>query len=155
MKTTPVPRAVEYEIFARKSPGRASTFELGTQRVEVDTTPDQGGTLPGPADLLTAAFAACVLKNVDRFSRILPFRYSAAEIVVTVERQESPPRIKYVTYVLRVTTDEPSRRVDLLHRNIIDHGTVFNTLREVCDVEGEIVAVRSGHDGTMHISSSP
>lgn len=142
MSTTPIRRSVEYEIFARKSPGSSSIFELGTQQLEVDTTADQGAALPGPADLLTAAFAACVLKNVDRFSEILPFRYSAAEIVVTVERQESPPRIKYVTYVLRVTTDEPQRRVDLLHRNVIAHGTVFNTLREACDVAGEIVAVR-------------
>jgi hypothetical protein len=36
------------------------------------------------------AFAACVLKNVERFSAILPFRYETAWIVVRAERQVPP-----------------------------------------------------------------
>ena len=97
--------------------------------------------MPGPADLLTAAFAACILKNVERMSASLPFRYHDADVAVTAERQDRPPKMTKITYVLRVSTDEPPRRVELLHKNIREFGTIFNTLAEVCEVHGEIVAV--------------
>ena len=35
----------------------------------------------GPAELLMSAFAACCLKNVERFSSILKYSYLSAEIV--------------------------------------------------------------------------
>jgi len=64
------------------------------------------------------AFAACVLKNVERFSHILPFRYEEASIEVVASRQEAPPKIIRISYSLLLTTDETEGRVDLLHRNI-------------------------------------
>jgi uncharacterized OsmC-like protein len=108
--------------------------------IEFDATAGQSATLPGPADLLTAAFAACVLKNVERFSQILRFAYQRASIEVEAERQDAPPRMIAVRYVLRVVTDEPPQRVELLHHNIRRHGTIFNTLAAVCDVTGDLVA---------------
>lgn len=100
-------------------------------------------SLPGPADLLAAALAACILKNVERFSKILSFEYRRATVKVVVEREEPPPRIVRASYTLRVETEEPERRVDLLHRNIRTFGTITNTLARACDLEGDIVAVRS------------
>jgi hypothetical protein len=47
-------------------------------------------------------------------------------------------------YVLRVVTDEPRQRVELLHRNIRRHGTIFNTLAAVCEVTGDIIAEPTG-----------
>jgi len=90
--------------------------------------------------------AACLLKNVERFAGMLPFRYERATVEVTVEREEPPPRIVRARYVLRIETDEPDRRVALLHRNIIRSSTVVNTLAASCDVQGEIVAERPGMD---------
>lgn len=46
--------------------------------IEFDTSSGQSQILPGPADVLTMAFATCVLKNVVRFAQILPFRYQEA-----------------------------------------------------------------------------
>ena len=57
------------------------------------------------------------------------------------ERQDRPPKITTIRYRLTVVTDEPPGRVRLLHENIQHHGTIFNTLAEVCEVTGEIVAV--------------
>jgi uncharacterized OsmC-like protein len=112
--------------------------------IEFDASAEQGDLLPGPADLLTAAFAACVLKNVERFSHILRFGYERASIEVEADRQDAPPRMTAVRYVLRVVTDEPPQRVELLHHNIRRYGTIFNTLAAVCDVTGEIVAEPTG-----------
>ena len=82
----------------------------------------------GPADLLASAFAACVLKNVERFARMLSFTYDTASIRVMLERQDRPPRITSVQYALHLVTAETPHRVDLLHRNLVKHGTIFNTL---------------------------
>jgi uncharacterized OsmC-like protein len=112
-----------------------------TAEVEFDTSAGQSECLPGPADLLVTAFAACVLKNVERMSRLQPFRYEGAEIEVTAERETQPPRIATIRYRLTVVTDEPQRRVDLLHHNLARQGTIYNTLARDCDVSGEIVAI--------------
>lgn len=119
--------------------------------IEFDTSASQSETLPGPADLLTAAFAACVLKNVERFSQILPFRYQDASIKVVAERQDAPPKMVRVTYSLRLVTDEPDQRVELLHRNIQKHGTIYNTLAATCAVSGTVVVERPA----MVVAPSP
>jgi uncharacterized OsmC-like protein len=132
--------ARSYQVQASSTVGGAASVTVKERRIEFDATPDQGDLLPGPADLLTAAFAACVLKNVERFSHILRFGYERASIEVEADRQDAPPRMTAVRYVLRVVTDEPPQRVELLHHNIRRYGTIFNTLAAVCDVTGEIVA---------------
>lgn len=113
-------------------------------RIAVDGSAGRSETVPGPADLLTAAFAACVLKNVERFSRILPFSYERAEIRVEATRQDAPPRISARRYQLTVVSDEPAHWVDLLHRNIRRIGTIYNTLAAVADVTGDLHVVPIG-----------
>jgi uncharacterized OsmC-like protein len=108
--------------------------------VEFDTSAGQSDVLPGPADLLVTAFAACVLKNVERMSSFMPFRYEGATIEVTAERETDPPRMARIHYVLTVVTDESERRLQLLHRNIARQGTIYNTLAQSCEITGEIVA---------------
>ena len=101
---------------------------------------DLSDDLFGPADLLGAAFAACLLKNVERFSQILPFRYESASVHVVLEREDRPPRIARIHYSLRLVTDEPADRIALLERNLIKFGTIYNTLAAACKVTGEVVA---------------
>lgn len=105
-----------------------------------DTSAGQSASLMGPADLLATAFAACVLKNVERFARLLPFTYHTASIRVTLERQDHPPRITSVQYELRLVTPESPHRVDLLQRNLTKYGTIYNTLAAACPVTGTIIA---------------
>ena len=130
-----------YRVEARSVRPGVSTATLKQARIEFDTSAVQSEVLPGPADLLTLAFAACVLKNVERFSQILKFRCQQVSIQVVAERQESPPKMVRLTYSLRLLTDESAHRVDLLHRNIRSHGTIYNTLAATCAVTGEIIAV--------------
>jgi uncharacterized OsmC-like protein len=95
--------------------------------------------LPGPADLLGSAFAACLLKNLERSRAMLSFSYDRADVRVVVHRQDAPPRFTEISYELTIATDEPERRVELVHRNLQKYGTVYNTLAAVCDVHGEVV----------------
>lgn len=132
-----------YQVSARVvAPGVSRMAAAGKGAVvQADTSAGQGEALMSPAELLVSAFAACVLKNVERLSILQPFAYERASIEVEAEREERPPRLTRVRYRLEVVTDEPERRVDLLHRNIAKYGTIYNTVAAACDVSGEIVAV--------------
>ncbi len=129
-----------YEVSASVRKGGEASAQAKRSEIRFDGSAQQDPELPGPAELLATAFAACALKNVERFSQILRFRYDTASIEVVAEREEPPPRIVSIRYMLRINTDEPPHRVDLLHLNIRKYGTVYNTLAAACQVEGEIVA---------------
>jgi uncharacterized OsmC-like protein len=130
-----------YEVSARIVHPGASEIEAKDVRVRFDSSPGQGDALPGPAELLCGAFAACLLKNVERFSQMLPFEQRGASVRVTAERQQNPPRFTSIRFELHVVTDEPPRRVELLQRHLTKRGTVYNRLAAVCDVEDEVLAV--------------
>lgn len=133
----------EYRISAYAKAGEESVVATGNTQIEADTAwgrPPSG--LPGPAQLLAAAFAACLLKNLARAGDLLGFEYDDAHVEVTARRQDRPPKFVEITYTLRVTTDESPRRVALAHLNLRRYGTIYNTLAAVCDVHGTMEAVR-------------
>lgn len=137
--TTTAPPTVYVVTATARGDGTAEA-SAGSETIRFDAAwarPPSG--LPGPADLLASALAACLLKNVERAGQLLPFRYEHARVEVRARRQDAPPRFVEVSYEVHLVTDEPSRRVDLLHRNLRQYGTVYNTLAAVCDVHGEVI----------------
>jgi uncharacterized OsmC-like protein len=132
-----------YELEARIVREGISEIQAKQERISFDSSPQMGEELPGPTELLCSAFAACVLKNVERFSEMLPFAQQGASVRVTAERQQSPPRFTAIRYELRVATDEPPHRVELLQRNLEKFGTVYNTLAQVCDISCTVLAAHN------------
>lgn len=129
-----------YEALGTVRAGGSGQLEAHGLVTPFDATAGRLDDLAGPADLLCAALSACLLKNVERFSQILPFRYEAATVRVVAEREAPPPRIVRLRYALEIVTDEPAARVALLQRNIEKFGTITNTLRTACELTGSIVA---------------
>jgi uncharacterized OsmC-like protein len=125
------------------APGRAELSVEGTT-FAVDCSDDPGRGPPGPVELLAAAVAACLLADVERYSRILPFHQTGATAEVTAWRGTGPLRVARIEYVVRLRTDEPERRLALLHRNLRRHGDVLATLSPACQVTGELVAEADG-----------
>lgn len=95
--------------------------------------------MAGAAELLLGAFAACCLKNVERFSSLLDFEYKNAEIQVEGVHQEKPPMMKEIHYTLRINSSDENLNPDLLHKNIRKFGTIYNTLSQVSEINGEII----------------
>ena len=130
-----------YEITARSTKGGEAAARAKNEEIRFDASRGPGGDLPGPAEMLLSAFSACALKNVERFSEMLPFDYEEAKIEVEGERQDKPPKFTDIRYRIEIVTDEPDDRVELLHKNIRKYGTITNTLAEACNLEGELVKV--------------
>lgn len=129
-----------YEVEARVVRRGVSVGAAKTSEIVFDSSREQSDSLPGPAELLALSFAACVLKNVERFSELISFRYEGADIHVEAEREDDPPRFVRIRYTLRLRTDERPSRVDLLQRNLRKFGTVYNTLAGACEISGDIAA---------------
>jgi uncharacterized OsmC-like protein len=131
-----------HRIHARSVEGGGGTIDAAERVLPVDVAWDAAPTGdPGPADLLASAFAACLLKGLARAGAMMPFRYESAEVEVTLTRDDLPPRFRRIEYDLRVVSDEDERRADLLHRNLRQFGTVYNTLAAACEVEGTLTLV--------------
>jgi uncharacterized OsmC-like protein len=121
-------------------PGGHSRIRCAATDVRADTGSVSDGFRPGPAELLCASLAACLLKNIERYSELLPFEYETAAIEVEAVRQESPPLMTRMHYRIEIVTNEPQSRVDLLHKNIRKYGTITNTLAAACELTGEMTA---------------
>lgn len=57
---------------------------------------------------------------------------------VILERLDSPPKMASITYEVRVDTDEPDRRLELLHENVKKFGTVSNTVAPGTELTGRV-----------------
>jgi len=142
--TTATIPAASYQVRGVGRPGGHGRIRCNTTDIKVDTGAISDGYRPGPAELLCASLAACLLKNIERYSELLPFSYEVASVEVKAERQDVPAKMIRMTYRIEILTDEPGSRVELLHRNIRKFGTITNTLADTCDLDGDMVAHPTG-----------
>lgn len=129
-----------YRVHGVSRPGGHGTIQCNTTEVKADTGSISDGFRPGPAELLCAALAACLLKNVERYAEILPFQYELATVTVEAERRDVPPAMTKMHYRLELVTDESPHRVEMLHGNLRKFGTITNTLAAALELTGEVVA---------------
>ena len=94
---------------------------------------------PQGTELLLVALATCMTKGVRRAAAMNHFEVGRVEVKVHGVRQDSPPKMSQIRYEVRVETDEPDHRLDLLHRNIRKFGTVTNTVGPGTDLDGTLV----------------
>ncbi len=128
----------EYFVKAYSQAGGQAEATVKQSQIEFDATAEGGDVLPNPAELLLSAFAACVLKNVERYSIRLHLPYRKAKIDVKGYRTDVPPVIVKVEYTLEIDTDVEEKKLNLWHRNIIKFGTITNTLMRAAEVKGTI-----------------
>ncbi len=137
--TATIPTA-SHQVRGVGRPGGHARIRCNTTDIKTDTGAISDGYRPGPAELLCASLAACLLKNIERYSELLPFMYEVASVEVQAERQDVPAKMTRMRYRIEIVTDEPGSRVELLHRNIRKFGTISNTLADACDLDGDMVA---------------
>jgi uncharacterized OsmC-like protein len=118
-----------------------ASVQIKESSIAFGITAETAASLPNPAELFLGSFSACILKNVERFSEILEFDYSKAELAVNATRLEKPPRMDEITYELKIYSNDDRLNTDLLKKNIEKFGTIFNTVKSSCTIVGEITKV--------------
>lgn len=129
---------MKYSIKANSISKNDANLSIKQSEIRFGVTPETPDTLPNPAELFLGSFAACVLKNVERFSNLMNFEYSNEEITVSATRLEKPPRIDQINYELLVCSQDETLNLALLKKNIEKFGTIYNTILSSCSIVGEI-----------------
>ena len=95
-----------------------------------------------------------MLKGIERVTPMLDFQVRGAAVHVHGVRQDSPPRMLRIDYQLVIDTDEPDRRLELLHANVRKFGTVYNTIASAVELTGSIRRGDSAQAATASASSA-
>ena len=127
---------LEFRVTARRVDAGGSVAECKDATLTLDTTLAGRRDAFNPAELLLAALSACMIKGIERVAPMLKFSFRGVEVRVHGVRQDVPPRMERVDYEILVETDEPDRRLALLHENVKKYGTVFNTVAPGTVLEG-------------------
>lgn len=130
------PPKMEFDVVSVRLSARASQAQCKGATITLDTDMAGNPQAFNPAELLLAALSACMIKGIERVTPILKFDLRGVEVRVHGVRQDVPPRLESIRYEILVDTDEPDRRLDLLHENVRKYGTVFNTVAPGTELSG-------------------
>ncbi len=119
---------LEYEITATRTDNHGSLVHCKQAELIIDTDLKGRADALNPAELLLAAVSACILKNIERIAPIIDFHFRSVTVKVHGVRQDSPPKMLSIDYVIKVDSDENDRKLNLMHDNIKKYGTVYNTV---------------------------
>lgn len=133
------PPKMHFDVVSVRLSARASQASCKEALISLDTDLDGNPRAFNPAELLLAALSACMIKGIERVTPILKLELRGVEVRVHGVRQDVPPRLESITYEIIVDTDEPERRLDLLHENVRKYGTVFNTVAPGTELTGVLL----------------
>lgn len=127
---------MRFHVESRRIDAHHSTSVCKQAQIGLDTDMAGNPDAFNPAELLLAALSACMIKGIERIVPILKFELRGVRVVIDGVRQDVPPKMENIRYEIVVDTDEPDRRIDLLHENVKKYGTVFNTVAPGTDLSG-------------------
>ncbi len=130
---------LEYHVSAHRLDTHGSLVAAKEASLVADTDLAGRKDAFNPAELLLAALAACILKGAERVLPMLDFKLRGLSVELHAVRQDSPPKLISIDYVITVDTDETDHRLELLHKNIRKYGTISNTLALAVPIAGQIV----------------
>lgn len=130
------PPKLQFDVVSTRLSAHASQANCKQAVIALDTDLAGNPQAFNPAELLLAALSACMIKGIERVTPILKFDLRGVEVRVHGVRQDVPPRMESISYEIVVDTDEPERRLELLHENVRKYGTVFNTVAPGTELSG-------------------
>lgn len=130
---------LEYNITATRLDAHGSLARCKNAEVTLDTDVAGRDDAFNPAELLLTALVACMIKGIERIMPMLKFSLRGVDVVLHGVRQDSPPRMARIEYVISVDTDESDERLELLHKNVQKFGTIYNTVAAGTELVGQMV----------------
>jgi uncharacterized OsmC-like protein len=121
-------KPLTYAVRTRRMDALGSDASCKEARLTLDTGIAGRSDAFNPAELLLAALSACMIKGIERVAPIIKFEYRGVEVLLSGVRQDAPPKMASIDYEILVDTNEPERKLELLHENVRRYGTVFNTV---------------------------
>ena len=129
---------MKYFVKASSYSKNNASITIKQSEIDFGITPELAETLSNPAEIFLGSLSACILKGVERFSILMNFEYSRAEIEVNATRLEKPPRMDEIHYELKIYSKDSKLNIDLLKKNLENFGTIFNTVKSSCSIIGDV-----------------
>ncbi|RMA58759.1 OsmC family protein [Ulvibacter antarcticus] len=130
---------MDFSITATSQSGKEGSFHLKNGAVSFGITKETAGLLSSPADIYLSSLAACILKNIERFSGMMKFQYDQATIKISATHFIKPPRLESIVYEVILLSKEEKINTALLKRNLEKFGTIYNMVAQSCNVSGNII----------------
>ena len=132
-----------YKIKASSISNKDANIQIKKSEIAFGTTSKSADILPNPAELFLGAFASCMLKNVERFSIMMKFTYLNAIVNVSASRIEKPLKMDNINYRLTIYSSDKNLNISLLKKNIEKFGTIYNTVKLSCNINGEVSQIKT------------
>ncbi|MEN9992649.1 MAG: hypothetical protein RLY83_219 [Actinomycetota bacterium] len=130
-----------FEVSAKRVDASGSQVSAKETLLTIDTS--MAGRLDAlnPVELLLAALSACIIKGIERVAGTLGIEYDSVHVALTAHRPEDEARIDDIGYVITVGTSADQAKLELLHKNLMKFGTIYNTVKSGTRLSGEIKAL--------------
>lgn len=129
-----------FQVSATRQDDSGSTVHSKQALIEIDTSMSGRLDAFNPVELLLASLSACIIKGIERVAATLGIHYESVDISVTAHRPVEEARIDDITYLVRIDTEADKSKLDLLHKNVMKFGTIYNTIKSGTTISGSIVA---------------
>jgi uncharacterized OsmC-like protein len=130
-----------FEVTANRIDSAGSLVHSKQSELIIDTGLAGRPDALNPVELLLAALSACIIKGIERVAGTLGIEYNTVNVSLTAHRPVDEARIDDITYVIRIGTKADQAKLDLLHKNLMKFGTIYNTVKTGTRLSGEIQAV--------------
>jgi uncharacterized OsmC-like protein len=127
-----------FDLSARRIDSAGSLVHSKQAELVIDTGMAGRPDALNPVELLLAALAACIIKGIERVAGTLGIDYTTVDVALTAHRPLDEARIDDISYVVTIGTSAGQDKLDLLHKNLMKFGTIYNTVKSGTTLTGEI-----------------
>lgn len=129
-----------FEVSAQRQDDSVSTVHSKHALIEIDTSMSGRLDAFNPVELLLASLSACIIKGIERVAGTLGIEYESVDVTLTAHRPVDEARIDDIHYLVSIETNVDQTKLDLLHKNLMKFGTIYNTIKSGTTLSGSIVA---------------
>ena len=130
-----------FEVSARRIDASGSLVSTKETMLVIDTSMAGRVDALNPVELLLASLSACIIKGIERVAGTLGIEYDSVNVSLTAHRPEDEARIDDISYEITVGTSADQAKLELLHKNLMKFGTIYNTVKSGTRLIGEIKAL--------------
>jgi uncharacterized OsmC-like protein len=129
-----------FTVSANRIDEKGSLVRSKESELVIDTGMSGRPDALNPVELLLAALSACFIKGIERVAQTLGIEYDSVNVSLTAHRPVEEARIDDIVYVIRIRTKSDQAKLNLLHKNLMKFGTIYNTVKSGTKLSGSIVA---------------
>jgi uncharacterized OsmC-like protein len=129
-----------FQVTANRIDANGSKVFVKQTDLVIDTSINGRPDALNPVELLLAALSACFIKGIERVAGTLGINYDSVNVSLTAHRPVDEARIDDIAYVIQMGTQADQAKLEMLHKNLMKFGTIYNTLKVGTRLSGEIRA---------------